>query len=76
LNIGLYMDVHVPYSVTYALRLRGVDVLTAQQDGADQLTDAALLNRATNLTRVLFRRMMIYSARRRHGSEVGNLFLG
>ena len=47
------MDVHIPYAVTYALRLRGLDVLTAQENGAGQLTDAALLNRATNLARVL-----------------------
>src|SRR2546429_7543924 len=38
----------------YALRLLGLDVLTAQEDGADQLTDSALLDRATNRARVLF----------------------
>jgi hypothetical protein len=31
-----------------------LDVLTAQEDGADQLTDAALLDRVTNGARVLF----------------------
>ena len=30
------MDVHVPRAVTTALRLRSIDVLTAQQDGAAQ----------------------------------------
>jgi len=28
--INYYMDVHVPYAVTMGLRMRGVDVLTAQ----------------------------------------------
>jgi len=28
------MDVHVPRAVITALRMRGVDVLTAQEDGA------------------------------------------
>jgi hypothetical protein len=27
------MDVHVPWAITAELRLRGVDVLTAQEDG-------------------------------------------
>lgn len=30
--IALYMDVHVPRAVTLGLRLRGVDVLTAQEE--------------------------------------------
>ncbi len=48
------MDVHVRRAVTNALRERGVDVLTAQADGAGQLPDPALLDRATELGRVLF----------------------
>jgi hypothetical protein len=48
-----YMDVHVPAAVTQALRLRGVDVLTAQEDNARRLLDDELLDRATALGRVL-----------------------
>jgi len=47
------MDVHVRRAVTTALRLRSIDVLTAQEDGAAEATDAALLQRATELGRVL-----------------------
>ncbi len=47
------MDVHVPRAVTTALRLRSVDVLTAQEDGAAQLDDDRLLQRATELGRIL-----------------------
>jgi hypothetical protein len=54
MSVGLYMDVHVRRSVTTGLRLRGVDVLTAQEDGTGQLDDARLLDRATELGRVLF----------------------
>ena len=43
------MDVHGPYAIATALRLRDVDVLTAQEDGARELEDAALLDRATTL---------------------------
>jgi hypothetical protein len=53
-SITLYMDVHVPDAITVGLRLRGVDVLTAQEDGARRLSDALLLDRATALGRVLF----------------------
>jgi len=52
--IRLYMDVHVRREVTVGLRMRGVDVLTAQEDGAATLPDAELLTRATELGRVLF----------------------
>jgi predicted nuclease of predicted toxin-antitoxin system len=51
--IGLYMDQHVPRAVTNGLRMRNVEVLTAFEDGAGTLDDAALLDRASALGRVL-----------------------
>ena len=54
MSLGLYMDVHIPKAITNGLRLRGVDVLTAQDDGAITLSDADLLTRATHLGRPLF----------------------
>ncbi len=54
MSIKLYMDVHVRRAVTVGLRLRGVDVLTAQEDQADRLSDSELLDRATELQRILF----------------------
>jgi len=50
----LYVDVHVRSEITRGLVARGVDVLTAQQDGTGALDDPALLDRATTLGRVLF----------------------
>ena len=47
------MDVHVPRAVTMASRLRMIDVLTAQEDGAAQLDDDRLLQRASELGRIL-----------------------
>ena len=47
------MDVHVRRAVTVALRLRDIDVLTAQEDGSSELDDAQLMDRATKLGRVL-----------------------
>jgi uncharacterized protein with PIN domain len=54
--IAFYMDHHVPRAITVGLRLRGIDVLTAYEDGTNELDDSALLNRASSLGRVLFSR--------------------
>ena len=52
MNVKFYMDVHVPRAVTIALRLWGIEVLTAQEDDSATLDDLLLL-RATRLGRVL-----------------------
>ena len=52
--VALYMDVHVKQAITRGLRRRGVDVLTAQEDGSAMLDDASLLDRAASLRRLVF----------------------
>lgn len=54
MKVRFYFDVHVPYAITFGLRVRGVDGLTAQEDGTNELADDLLLDRATVLGRVLF----------------------
>ena len=54
--IAFYMDHHVPRAITLGLRLRGVEVLTAYEDGTSELEDAPLLDRVGELGRVLFTR--------------------
>lgn len=51
--IRFYMDVHVPAAITGALRRRGIDVLTSQEDGTREVADDVLLQRAGELDRVL-----------------------
>lgn len=66
------MDVHVRAAVTRGLRLRGVDVLTAQEDGARRLEDAELLDRATACGRVLFSQdedLLVEATRRQRGQQ-------
>ncbi len=41
------MDVHVRRAVTMALRLRGIDVVTAQEDGS-AVEDLELIAKATS----------------------------
>ncbi len=39
MSVALYMDVNVRRAVTDGLRLRGTEVLTAQEDGSRELED-------------------------------------
>jgi hypothetical protein len=52
--VAFYMDAHIPRAVTLGLRLRGLDVITAQEDGSATSPDPELLDRATALDRILF----------------------
>jgi predicted nuclease of predicted toxin-antitoxin system len=52
--LKLYMDHHVPRAITMGSRLRHVDVLTAYEDHAHEISDPSLFDRATSLGRVLF----------------------
>jgi hypothetical protein len=52
--VALYMDVHVPQAIADQLRRRGVDVLTAIEDGRAAVTDEDLLERARELGRLTF----------------------
>ncbi|MFQ5595068.1 MAG: DUF5615 family PIN-like protein, partial [Anaerolineae bacterium] len=54
MSIALYMDEHVHRAITEGLRLRDVDVLTVQDDHRRNMPDATLLDRATELQRVMF----------------------
>ncbi|HXG66751.1 MAG TPA: DUF5615 family PIN-like protein [Blastocatellia bacterium] len=48
------MDMHIPRAISEGLRLRGVNVLTAPEDGTTRTDDPDLLDRATALGRALF----------------------
>ena len=52
--LAFYMDEHVPKPVTVGLRIRGADVLTAQEDDRRATDDAVLLEGAAELGRVMF----------------------
>jgi uncharacterized protein with PIN domain len=54
MSVTFYMDEHVHRAITVGLRLRGVDVLTVQENGRRNTSDDVLLDRATELGRVMF----------------------
>ena len=67
--LALCMDLHAPRAIV-GLRLRGIAVLTTFEDGAGEAADPALMDRATELDRVLFSQDadLLAEAARRHAS--------
>jgi hypothetical protein len=50
--LAFLMDQHIRVEITEGLRRRGIDVLTAWEDGHSEADDEELLERATTLRRV------------------------
>jgi hypothetical protein len=71
------MDVHVRRPVVTALRVRGVNVLTAQEDGTARWSDDQLLDRAMERGRVLFSQdddlLQVATSRQRSGRRFGGV---
>jgi hypothetical protein len=72
----LYLDVHVPSAIADQLRRRGVDVLTACEDAAAELSDADLLARSTALGRLLFTQDIRFKALAQDWQRTGQPFAG
>jgi hypothetical protein len=70
--IGFYMDENVEGQIVRGLRARGIDVLTAEEDGLAGATDPEVLDRAAALGRVAFSRdrdFLRESTRRQRGGR-------
>lgn len=76
MSLALYFDEHVHRAIADGLRLRGVDVLTIQQDGRRSLPDPQVLDRATELGRVLFSQDDDLLAEARRRQRLGQPFVG
>ncbi len=74
--LRLYMDVHVNAAITAGIRRRGIEVITAQEDGSRQFEDTELLDRATALQHVLFSQDEDFLAIARQRQTSGMLFAG
>jgi hypothetical protein len=71
--IPLYTDENVLDAITRGLRSRGVDVLTAQEDGRRRTDDHLILARATELNRILFSQdtdLLAIAVERQRGKDV------
>ena len=54
MSLAFYMDENVHGAITNGLRQRQVDILTVQEDHRSGIADPDVLDRATELQRVLF----------------------
>jgi predicted nuclease of predicted toxin-antitoxin system len=76
MTVALYMDHHVPASITIELRRRGVDVIAAYEDDTHDWEDTDLLDRAGALARVLFTRDEDFLVEAAHRQRNGIFFYG
>jgi hypothetical protein len=74
--VALYMDVHVPWPITDQLRRRGVDVLTAVEDRAEELPEDKPLERADELRRLTFTQDIRFKALAEQWQHQGRHFCG
>ncbi len=76
MGVALYMDVHVPHAITEQLRLRGVDVLAATEEGTNRLPDDQLLAAASALRRIVFTHDHRFRAMAQQWQAEGRFFAG
>ena len=76
MSVRLYLDVHVPQAIADQLRRRGVDVLTAVEDGASESPDDELLEHAHRSGRLLFTHDIRFRALAEEWQRTGRPFAG
>ena len=76
MTVGLYADVHVPSPVILQLRLRGVDILAATEEGTNELLDDELLVLATSLQRVMVTQDIRFRVLAANWQRIGKPFAG
>ena len=74
--VGLYADVHVPRPVIWQLRDRGVDILAATEEHANELPDDELLTLATSLSRVVVTQDIRFRVMAEDWRRAGRTFAG
>ena len=74
--VALYMDVHIPAAITEQLRVRGVEVMTATEEGTHEFSDDRLLDEASALGRVLFTHDIRFRAMAEQWQREGRRFVG
>jgi Domain of unknown function (DUF5615) len=70
------MDEHVPAAISEALRVRGVDVVTVQEDARSGADDDDLLVRSAELGRVIFSQDADFLRLAAATQRAGDLFAG
>ncbi len=76
MTVALLMDHHVHRGISRGLRRRGIDVLTAHEDGRAAIPDEDLLQRATELGRPVFTQDDDFLEIAAHWRQMGRPFAG
>jgi len=76
MSLALYMDEHIHMAITIGLRFRDVDVLTVQEDDRAGTADSVLLDRATELGRLIFSQDQDFLVEAQHRQTEGINFSG
>ena len=74
--VALYFDVHVDRAIAGQLRLRQVEVLTAQEDDSDRFSDETLLEHALQLGRPIVTHDIHFLAMAENWQRLGRPFCG
>jgi hypothetical protein len=74
--LAFYCDHHVPGAITRGLQQRGIDVITAWDDGRAKVPDEPLLARATELSRILVTLDKGFHRLAKHWRRCGREFSG
>lgn len=72
MSLAFYMDENVHGAITLGLRLRQIEALTVPEDDREGLPDPLVLDRATELNRLLFTqdRDLLIEATKRQSEEI------
>ena len=76
MSIAFYLDENVHRGIRDGLRIRNVNVLTVQEDGRTGFGDPVILERATELKRVLFSQDDDFLGEATRCQQVGKYFPG
>lgn len=74
--VCLYADENVEGQIVRGLRARGLDVLTAEEDGRDETPDPEVLDRAGELGRIVFSRDQDFLREAARRQREGEAFVG
>jgi predicted nuclease of predicted toxin-antitoxin system len=74
--VAIYMDAHIPRAITEQLRLRGIEVLAATEEGTNRLPDDQLLETASALRHVVFTHDIRFRALAERWQREGHQFAG
>jgi hypothetical protein len=74
--VAFYLDVHVHFAILHQLRRLDVDVVHAAEEGAAELEDAEILDRARDVGRVVFTQDIRFRAMAEEWQRTGRPFAG